>query len=45
MKEVGISWNLLVVGVEEDSELLVISDLGGSEVNLVVMIRASVRNL
>ena len=45
MKEVGISWNLLVVGVEEDSELLVISDLGGSEVNLVVMIGASVRNL
>ena len=42
MKEVGISWNLLVVGVEEDSELLVISGLGGSEVNLVVMIRASV---
>ena len=67
VKQVGISWNLLVVGVEEDSELLVISDasidslgnvllmagsrvgwavgcstwprreLGGSEVNLVVM--------
>ena len=40
-----MSWNLLVVGVEEDSELLVISDLGGCEVNLVVMMRASVRNL
>ena len=73
VKEEGISWNLLVVGVEEDSELLVINDasidslghvllmhgretsgrvgwavgnvvlnlvqgeLGGSEVNLVVM--------
>ena len=71
VKEVGISWNLLMVGVEEDSEFLVISDasidslghvllmawtrvgwavgsvllnlaqdrreLGGSEVNLVVM--------
>ena len=39
MEEVGISWNLLVVGVEEDSELLVLNlaqeGVGGSEVNLV----------
>jgi hypothetical protein len=26
LKEVGISWNLLVVELEEDLELLVISD-------------------
>jgi polyribonucleotide nucleotidyltransferase len=41
VKEVGISWNLLVVGVEEDSELLVISDASIDSLGHVLLMAGS----